>query len=66
MMGFLLSLHLFFLFIISSGKFMAAIRHPATPIVLAGSRVARFFLVLLTKMGEIIPNDHIIYKMTIK
>jgi hypothetical protein len=45
MMGFLLSLHLFFLFIISSGKFMAAIRHPATPIVLAGSGVARFVLV---------------------
>jgi hypothetical protein len=36
-----------------------------TPNKIVKNRVARFFLVQYTKMGENIPNDHKIYQMAI-
>jgi hypothetical protein len=39
---------------------------PSHPVTLVRARVARFFLVQLTKTGENIPNDHKIYQMAVK
>jgi hypothetical protein len=46
--------------------FVAALQTPQPTTPPLRSRVARFFLVQLTKMGKIIPNDRKIYQMATK